>query len=210
MTTQALDESARRRTLRRRHLLQRQTIIFGSIMLVLAATGLAALGVFLGILPPPFDADFTDTSTPEVAEDITPCPPDGALPVAWPQITTNVYNGSSTTGLAGSIATSLQASGVLMVNVANYPNGSYDGATLLVTGVNGVASAYTLAAVFPGAVIQFDPLRTDTTVDVVAGAAYQPLLDPASNTPDPATPLTPREGCTPFTQLPVPSAAATA
>lgn len=208
MTTPTLDEAARRRTLRRRHLLQRQTIVFGTIIVALAVAGLAALGVYLGVVPPPFDQDFTDTSAETEVVDVVPCPAEGTLPVAWNQITANVYNGSSTTGLAGSIAATLQGAGVVTANVTNYPGGAYTGATLIVTGPNGIPSAYTLAALFPGATIQLEQSRDTLVVDVVAGSAYEPILPPAEHAPDPAVPLVGLEGCTPYTDLPRPSATA--
>lgn len=199
-------EALRRKALRRRHLLQRQTIIFGSIVALLAIAGLAAAGVYLGVLTPPFERGFTDTSTDGEAEVIVPCPADGALPVALNTITVNVYNGGSTTGLAGTIAAALQNAGVLTAQIDNYTAG-YAGATLIVTGREGVDAAYSVAALFPGATIELDPTRSDAVVDVILGAGYQQMNDPATATLDPTLALVGLEGCTAFTELPDPPAA---
>ncbi|HCX83647.1 MAG TPA: hypothetical protein DHV14_00590 [Micrococcales bacterium] len=200
-STQQIDEAARRKQLRRRHLLQRQTIIFGSITVVLVVLGLAALGVFLGLVPPPFDPDFTADEEPTVAAEVTPCPADGALPVAWDQITVNVYNGTARSGLAAGVGATLNGLGVATAQVANYTGGTYPETTEISTGINGVAAAYTVGALFPDSVILLDPARQDATVDVIIGEKFTATNDPATSALDPATPITGREGCTPLSSI---------
>ena len=206
MTTTTTEDPARRKLVRRRHLLQRQSIIFGSIGVILAMLALAALGVFLGVLPPPFSSDFTDLKAQEEAQQFTPCPDAGALPVTYDQVTANVYNGSDTAGLAASTSTALAGAGVVIGTQANYAAGSFPNATLIVTGASGVSGAYTVAALFPGAEIMFDPARTDATIDVVLGETFDAMLDPATSSLDPTLPLVGLEGC----QLPAVDAGAEA
>lgn len=207
-TTNAPDraEIARRKALRRRHLLQRQTIIFGTIVTLLALSGVLALGVYLRVIPPPFDEGFYDAEAAGVEGDIVPCPAEGALPIAYGDITANVYNGAGTAGLAGGVATALQNTGVLTAYIANYAEGEYDGVVLIEAGRTGVASAYTVATLFPNSTIQFDPSRTDATIDIVLGTGYESMNDPAAIALDPTMPLAGAEGCTPYTQLPDPLA----
>lgn len=195
MTTTPSQDVARGKTLRRRHLLQRQTIVFGTLAVILIATGLAGLGVFLGILPSPFDREFTDLRAQEEAAQFTPCPAAGALPVGYDQITANVYNGTTRSGLAGSVSQAISGVGVVIGTTANYAAGTYPGTALIVTGGDGVTQAYTLAALFPGTEILYDPARTDATIDLVLGEGYENMNDPAVSSLDPATPIVGLEGC---------------
>lgn len=195
MTSTPTQDPARGKQLRRRHLLQRQTIVFGSLAIVLATVALAALGVFVGVLPPPFSSDFTDLRAQEEAAQFTPCPTAGALPVAYGEISANVYNGTDRSGLAASTSESLGAAGVVINAQANYAAGTYAGPTLIVTGYDGVSAAYTLAALFPGTQILYDPNRPDAVVDVVVGEAFESMADPAVSSLDPAVPLVGLEGC---------------
>ncbi|PWD51649.1 hypothetical protein C8046_14340 [Serinibacter arcticus] len=180
---------------RRRHLLQRQTIIFGTLTVILVAFALAALGVFLRILPAPFSSEFTDLEAQQEASLFTPCPAPGALPVPYETITANVFNGTDQSGLAGSTSEAISGVGVVIGTTANYAAGAYPGATLIVAGEQGVPAAYTLAALFPGAEIQFDAARADAVIDLVVGDQYVAMNDPAVSTLDPALPLVGLEGC---------------
>jgi hypothetical protein len=198
------DDAARRRAVRRRHLHERQAVIFGTLISALAAAALLGLGVYVGAIPAPFDVPFK--SPPAADGTMTPCPPEGALPVAYADITVNVYNGTRRTGLAGSTAQELAARGLAIGQQANDPRGRYDGATLIRTGPAGIASAYTVAAIFPGAVVVLDS-RGDATVDVTLGAAFDAMLPPDQAALDPAVPLAAPADCVPVVG---PTGAATA
>lgn len=199
MTIQT-DEAARRKGLRRRHLLQRQTIIFGSLIVILAALAFAALGVFLNILPAPFDPDFTNDNVEENLGPVVPCPVDGAVPVAWDAITANVYNGTTRGGLAASTAQALRGSGVVTATEGNYPGGSYEGAVLISTGIDGISSAYSIAPLFPAYEILFDGTNTDGVIDVVVGREFESIAPEAAQL-DPGAPLVGLENCTPTGDL---------
>ena len=201
MTTPTYDEAARRKALRRRHLLQRQTIIFGSLIVILGALVLAALGVFLNILPAPFDPDFTNTEAETETGPIVPCPADGAIPVEWAAITANVYNGTTRGGLAATTAQALRDTGVATATEGNYTGGSYDGTVLITTGIEGISSAYSIAPLFPEHEILYDGTKSDEVIDVVVGSKFEAMS--ADATPlDPETPLVGPEGCTPISKLP--------
>lgn len=204
MSTGPNDDAVRQRAVRRRHLHERQAVIFGTLITALTAAALLGLGVYLGAIPAPFSVPF---QTPPSVDGGTrqPCPPDGALPVAYGEITVNVYNGTRRTGLAGATAQELESRGLVIGEEANDPRGRYDGATLIRTGVAGIPGAYTVAAMFPDATIVLDT-RADATIDVTLGLLYESMRSPEESALDPATPIPAPEDCTPVTATPTTSA----
>lgn len=193
MTVHSPDPATRRRALRRRHLLQRQTIIFGSLIVALVILALAALAVYSGQIPPPFDEEWFDANPEDSVVETVPCPAPDATPVGWSSITANVYNGTETGGLAAQTGESLERLGVVIGTEANNPQGSYEGATRILTGTAGVDDAYTLALVLPEAEIIYDATKQDAVVDVVLGAEFTGV---GEDTVDSSVPLVGLEGCT--------------
>lgn len=193
MTTRPEDEAATRRALRRRHLHERQAVIFGTLITALAAVALLGLGVWFGAIPTPVDVPF---ATPDPSRSLVaqPCPPPDAGPVPYDQITLNVYNGTNRVGLAAETTTELAARGLVVASTDNDPEGAYEGATLVRAGPNALPQAYTVAAIFPGAVVSLVG-REDTTIDVTLGYDYEDLRTPEDAALDPATPLAAPEGC---------------
>ncbi|PFG20774.1 LytR C-terminal domain-containing protein [Serinibacter salmoneus] len=206
MTVHSPDPATRRRALRRRHLLQRQTIIFGTLIVALIVLALAALAVYSGQIPPPFDEEWYDANPEDSVVETTPCPAPDATPVSWGAITANVYNGTEIGGLAAQTGESLEGLGVVIGTEANYPQGSYAGATRLVTGTAGIDDAYTLALVLPEAEIVYDATKQDAVVDVVLGAEFGGVGD--GDAVDGSQPLVGLEGCTAFADLGVSTAGA--
>jgi hypothetical protein len=194
------NDSVRRRAVRRRHLHERQAVIFGTLITALMAAGLLGVGVYFGAIPAPFNVPFATPSSDVAA----PCPPEGALPVPYDQITVNVYNGTTRTGLAGATAGELAARGLVIGATGNETRGGYDGTVLIRTGPAGLAGAYTVAAIFDGAVVVLDA-RADATVDVTVGASFDSARPPEQAALDPAVPLTPPEGCAPVGATPAPT-----
>ena len=203
VTTAPPDEAARRRVARRRHLQQRQTVIFGGLVAILGVIGLAAAGVFTGVLPAPVDPPF---STPEPTDTAAapPCPPADALPLPYSEVTVNVYNGTDRAGLAATVGGQLGALGILVNDRANYPGGDFTGATDIQVGAEGVTAGYTIAALFPDATITLEN-RPDAIVNVVLGEGFEAMADPAAATLDPETPIAAPAGCQPV-PTPTPSA----
>jgi hypothetical protein len=187
------DDAVKRRALRRRHLHERQAVIFGTLITALAAAGLLGLGVWFGAIPTPFDVPFhtASPSQPFVAQ---PCPPADATPVAYEDITVTVYNGTTRVGLAADTASELSARGLGIAGTDNDPEGAYSGFTLVRAGTPGLAQAYTVAAIFPGAVVSLDD-REDSTIDVTLGSEYDGMSTPEEAALDPETPLAAPEGC---------------
>lgn len=177
---------------RRRHLQQRQTVIFGSLIAGLLVIGLAAGAVWVGILPAPIDIPI-HSSEDEDAVDPPPCPPADAPPVPFGEIATNVLNGTNQQGLAASTSTALSERGVI---IGQQDNASiqYEATAQITTGPNTVASAYTLAALFPESEIRLDA-RDDETLTVVIGSGYSGLVPEDEVELDAETPLEPLPGC---------------
>lgn len=195
MSTAPRGSFEHQRAVRRRHLHERQAVIFGTLVTALAAAGLLGLGVYVGVIPAPFDVPIATPSPTDTAAG-QPCPPDGALPVAYGQITVNVYNGTTRPGLAAETAAELAGRGLVVGQQANDPRGRYGGVVLIRTGPAGVASAYTVAAMFPGSVVALDA-RGDATIDVTLGSDFDDLAPPDQAALDPSVPLTRPEGCDP-------------
>lgn len=181
------------REARRRHLQQRQTVIFGSLIAALLVIGLAAGSMWAGILPTPVDIPI---KSPEAEDDAAPpCPPPDTPPVPFNEISANVYNGTNRSGLAAGTAAGLAEQGVSIAQEENAPAG-YDGVARIITGPTGVASAYTVAALFPEARVELDG-RTEDIVDVTVGDDFDGLLPAESVELDDEAPLEQPAGCEP-------------
>lgn len=202
-----MTEQDRGRQLRRRHMHERQAVIFGVLLAGLALAGLGAAAVFTGSLDlPVFAREFAAEPSPTATQDPYPCPPAGALPVPTNQISVKVYNATTRVGLAGATAASLAERGFVIVVTENAP-ATYDGKARIIFGTTGVAQAYTLAAHIDGAVLVLDA-RADATVDVALGGEFAELNPSDTVVLDPAVPLVAPEGCTPFDQVVAPEAPA--
>lgn len=184
---------------------ERQAVIFGVLLAALALAGLGAAAVFTGSLNlPVFAREFAAEPSPTATQDPYPCPPAGALPVPYGQITVKVYNATNRVGLAGATAASLAERG-FVIGAKETAAVRYDGTARIIFGTTGVAAAYTLAAQLDGAVLILDP-RTDPSVDLALGAEFAELKPVEQVTLDPAAPLVAPAGCTPFDQVVAPVA----
>jgi hypothetical protein len=193
VSTDQIEEYERQRAIRRRHLLERQAVIFGSLIAALLALALIGLAVWFGAVPAPVSVPFA-TPPPENGAVAPPCPPADATPVPYGEITVNVYNGTTRGGLAAATAGELANRGLTIGARANDPYGRYSGATLVRAGPAGLAHAYTVAAIFPDALVQLD-VREDASVDVTLGAAYVAMRPAQEAELDPALPIPAPAGC---------------
>ncbi|MBU4215361.1 MAG: LytR family transcriptional regulator, partial [Actinobacteria bacterium] len=91
----------RERAQRRRAMHERQTVVFGVILAVMAVAGVLGAAVFTGTTKLPLFSRGFSSPTPQSTAVALPCLPDGTLPVAASQITVNVFNGAGRSGLAG-------------------------------------------------------------------------------------------------------------
>lgn len=176
----------------RQRIQQRQTVVFGSISAVLIVLLLVSLLFWTGLVPFPFDREFTQPTTE--AQQI-PCPATSSAPLKPETITARVYNSSATGGLASDTSTKLSEAGVTISETANWSGESLDPAVTIYTGTNGVSSAYTLRAFFPDATITFDPTNQSAVVDVVIGSNWEGMkTDPTAD--DFTAAMEPLENCT--------------
>jgi len=162
------------RARRRRHLHQRQTVIFGLLLLALAGTLLLAWLMWVGAFPSPFERDFT-SPPPEESTTTVACPPEGAVTVGLNEITASVYNSTDVAGLAGNVSATLATAGVSITQTANWED-TIVGVGFLRTGILGLEEAYTLQLAFPGMVVTKDA-REDALVDVVLGEEFGSVAD---------------------------------
>lgn len=106
-----------------------------------------------------------------------------AKPAALPkpsQITVNVYNATSKTGLAGSTAKDVRTYGFVVGTIANDPLGkSVTGTGEIRYGKNGKVAASVVRTMLPTAAIVQDA-RADASVDLVLGDAFSSLSPPAT------------------------------
>lgn len=183
----------RARAARRRHLQQRQTVIFGSLIAALLVAGLAGMAMWTGIVPSPINVPIYSGPQPTTPPpQVPPCPPEGAMPVAYGNITANILNGTDTQGLAGLTGATLRGYGI---QTGREENGSpYGGVAQLTTGPAGVPSAYTLAALFTDSQIILDA-REDATVDILIGSRFESLIALEQVELDPEAPIPVPDNC---------------
>lgn len=194
-----MTDQDRARMLRRRHVHERQAVVFGVLIAGLGVAGLGAAAMYTDNLSLPFfERGFSAAPTETAVAVATYCPPEGALPVPHDQITVDVFNGAGTAGLARQTAAALGALGFVVGETDNAP--SVTGTGRIVYGPAGSAAAYTLQAYVPGAVLSFAD-REDASVDLIVGSEFQGLLPAEQVLVDPSAPLVGPDGCTPFSAL---------
>ena len=174
---------------------ERQAVVFGILIAALSVAGLGAAAVFTGTLDLPFlTREFSTAPPTTVAAAPVPCPPEGALPVAYADITTNVYNGAGRPGLAAQTRQALEDRGFVVVETGNAA--SFDGTARVTFGVEGIAQAYTVAAQVQDAVLLMDA-REGSDVSIIVGDTFAALL-PLDQVPlAPDEPLVAPAGCRP-------------
>lgn len=186
------------RALRRRHKHERQAVLFGSLIAGLSLAGLGAAAIYTGAMDGEFlDREFT-TKTPDVGtvSRPAPCPPEGAISVAYASLQINVLNSTSRAGLAGTTAELLASRGFATPKTGNFP-APFDGTARLQFGVNGLAGAYTLASTIPDAVLLLDT-REDASIDMVLGTKWDTLIPREEVTLTFEQPLVGMAGCVPL------------
>lgn len=195
-----MSDYERARALRRRHMHERQAVVFGVLLACLAVAGLGAAALYTESLSLPFlEREFTAVPTVDAVAVATYCPPEGAMPVPADQVTVDVYNGAAVGGLAGSTAGQLAERGFVIGATENAP-APLSGVARIIYGPAGSAAAYTLKAHVDGAVLQNDPRET-AEVDLIIGKEFTGLVPPEAVVLDPNVPLEGPEGCTPFAEL---------
>ena len=200
MTIPAID---RDRLIRRRREHSRQIVIFGLLGTLLAAAFTLALLIFGGIIEAPFAREFSSPRG-SIDESSLPClpavpgQPDGALPIPYDLVDLRVYNASGIGGVASAAQTVLGRRGFVINIIGDWP--TVLPVNELRFGPEGIVAAYTVAAHFPPMQMILDD-RTDSSVDLIMGDAYdEPLatdqIDLAADRP-----LLNLRGCVPASTL---------
>lgn len=202
MSADRTPDAARQR--RRRHTRERQAVVFGVLLGGLAVAAFGAAAVYTGSLSLPFlSRDFSSPEPTGLAAEDSPCPPEGATPVPYGQVTVNVLNGTSRIGLAGDTASALSSRGFVVgqqVNASELGYSRYNGTALIQFGTQGVAAAYTVAAQFDTPQLVLDS-REDASVDVVVGSGYNALVAASDVVLQADQPFAVPEGCIALDQV---------
>ncbi|MET0433121.1 MAG: LytR C-terminal domain-containing protein [Cellulomonas sp.] len=202
MSADRTPDAARQR--RRRHTRERQAVVFGVLLGGLAVAAFGAAAVYTGNISLPFlSRDFSSPEPTGLAAVNSPCPPEGATPVPYGQVTVNVLNGTSRVGLAGDTASALASRGFVIgqqLNASQMGYSTYTGNALIQFGTQGVAAAYTVAAQFDTPQLVLDT-REDASVDVVVGSTYNALVAAADVVLVADQPFAVPEGCIALDQV---------
>lgn len=186
---------ARARAARRRHLQQRQTVIFGTLIAVMLVGGLASGAMWVGILPSPFTVAI-NSPEPTGEGETFPCPPDDATFVPLSEISANVLNGTNRDGLAATASTALADRGIAIGSQANAET-AFAGDAQITAGPAGLPAAFTAAELFNEATIDVDS-RSGETIDIVLGSNYETLRANDEIAIDPDAPIPAAPDCTPL------------
>lgn len=193
VNTSPAQVAARARAARRKRLQQRQTVIFGSIITVLLGAAVFAGGVWAEIIPSPLQVELK-TPEPQVAPVVTqPCPPEGAMPVPFDDISVKVLNSTDTSGLGARTAEEMGSFGVQIDTIANASD-LYLGSAKILVGVEYLDYGYTVADLIPDAQVSIDT-RTEAIVDVVLGAGFIGVKGEDELALDPEQPIPAPSGC---------------
>lgn len=172
-------------------------MVFSVIVSILAAVSLASLLVMSGIIRVPFFSEFS--AADEVVEaDQVPCFPEGSQPTNPEGIHVSVLNATGRPGLAGTVASSLEAQGVVIDATGNY-QGQYYGTVKLITGDTQVVNAYTLARVFAESTVRYSTSDPDA-ITIVLGERFTdlPSTEEVAHLLSPEVPLTQDPKCKPL------------
>lgn len=157
---------------RRQAVARRQTVIFGWMSAILLALIIAALPFASGLISLPYGQQFSGNSA--ATKNQPPCLPAGKS-VPLREVKVAVFNATSRTGFAGQTAEKLKTMGVQITAVGNNP-APYSGKANLRVGAKGVAEAYSVARLLPGASVQLVASKDDAVVDIVLGETFPGAL----------------------------------
>lgn len=210
-----------RREVVRRHRRERQFLVFGLLIGLLATISVIAYAIYQGRLESPIDYAFV-TPPPDFESSVKwPCPPVNEgndeddpeavhenMPMDPGQVTVRVLNGTvgsenEKPGLAGSTLEVLKGRGYVSVGATNW-NRTYGDSVRIQFGEEGLRQAYTVAANFPNYTMVLDN-RKGAVVDIILGELFdvdkiRPQYAPEL---DPNVELTAPVQCLPISLVPV-------
>lgn len=166
-----------------------QLAFFSVLAIVLVGIGAYAVGEFRepvadpGVIVPKDVGD-------EQAE--LTCPEPDALPLAPAEVTVNVLNGTSRSGLAGDTSEQLGERGYTLGDPGNTDRAS--GPATIVFGPEGYLAAQSVLAQLPEAELTMDD-REDASVSLLLGKGFTGLVEKAKATSALEEPVEMPEGC---------------
>lgn len=159
-----------------------------------SATLLILIGVVIGAAWYSWANVVGDDDPGAAASTGRPCAP--GQPTAAPapaEVQVNVYNATDRNGLASTVARQVRDLGFVVVDVDNDPlDRSIEGTAEVRSRADDQAAAELVATLVPGAVYVPDD-RTEATIDLVLGDAFEALADPAAPPATPSAELPPCE-----------------
>lgn len=191
-------QGSRRAVVRRRRR-ERQVLVFGILIMSIAAVVFVAMGVYKGTIAGPFNVPFVTPSADFTSTINVACPPSGSMPLEANQVAVRVLNGTDKPGLASNTLEDLDRRGFVALGATNW-NQAYDGTARIMFGETGIEKAYTVALQFSDAELVLDT-RANATVDVVVGALFTQLVPQLDPQLDPTVPLTANVPCLPMSQV---------
>ena len=175
---------------RTRRLRATQLAFFSLLAVALIATGVYAVGELRepsaepGVIAP---KDFGPA-----AVDLT-CPEPEAVPLPPNEVTVTVLNGTSRSGLAGSVSEDLAQRGFTVEDPGNTRQAS--GAATIVHGPAGYLAAQSVTAQLEDAQLRLDEDREGTAVDLLIGDGFSGLVDEEEASAALEEPVEMPEGC---------------
>ena len=152
---------------------QRQTVIFGSIGVLLTLLLVLGLLWFTNVLPFPANKEFSAET--ETEDNVVPCLVEGTTSVDPASITVRVYNASARTGLAGSVGGKLSEYGVVISDELNWGGSAPQAPAVIYSSLNALPQAYSLARMFPTATVLLDGTTDTEVLDLVLGEDFTEL-----------------------------------
>ena len=186
MNTPLTPQQARALRSRKQH--ERQAVVFGLLIALLAATGVVGLAVYTGALSFPGSADFV-AKEKEPGTTFTapqPCVPSGTVPVGRKKIKVTVLNGSDRAGLAAVVSDLLTDEGFTVEGTGN--DTRRPSQPIISFGPKGITRAYTLLAYVPEARLVLDT-RPGASVDLTVPEKVAGLVPSDQVVLDPEIPL---------------------
>ncbi|TDD67015.1 LytR family transcriptional regulator [Jiangella aurantiaca] len=159
-----------------------------------SVTLLVLIGVVIGAAWYSWDNVVDDGETAASGPTGEPCAPGAPTSAPAPaNVQVNVYNATERNGLASAVARQVRERGFVVVDVDNDPlDRAITGTAEVRSRADDQAAAELVATLVPGAVYVPDE-RTEATIDLVLGDAFEALSDPAAPPATPAAGLPPCE-----------------
>jgi hypothetical protein len=198
VTAAGTPQGSRRKAVRR-HRRERQVLVFGILLIAIAAISFLALSVYRGNITGPFNAAFVTPQADFTSDIALVCPPNGSLPLPPNEVAVRVLNGTETPGLAATTLSDLEGRGFVSLGATNWSR-EYEATARIMFGESGVVKAYTLALQFPDSELVLDD-RKNATVDVVLGSEFTSIVERLDPQLDPDSPLTANSACLPVGQV---------